>query len=222
MPAVDASLDREILTGDFGLITSTARAGAVVTGAMNIDAYTWVEIATKGTASVFGDIPVGGIYYTPIMIPGVVGDSWYVLTENILGFARGWNIELTRNSLDTTALKDVQSTSVFGRPTTGGSINGFLVTNDTEADEAIRRFMTTYKIDLAGAVTSIEKSSDPLTFIGYTLKRASNKAFLEAYYLPEMDIGTLNVGSEVGGLSDFNTPLGLRSGEITRYVINLS
>ena len=33
LPAVDASLDREILTGDFGLITSTARAGAVVTAA---------------------------------------------------------------------------------------------------------------------------------------------------------------------------------------------
>ena len=147
--------------------------------------------------------------------------TYYVLTENIIGFARGWNIELTRNSLDTTALKDVQSTSVFGRATAGGSINGFLVTNDTVADEAIRRFMTTYQISASGVVTAIEKISDPLTFIGYTLKKSANKPFIEAFYLPEMDIGTLNVGSEVGGLSDFNTPLGLRSGEISRYFITL-
>ena len=220
LAATDGSKEREILTGDNGLITTVARSGDAVS--TKIDPNNWVEVAGKAdSSSKFGDVPVGGIYFAPVEITPATGDTYYALNELIVGFARSWNIELARTSIDTTALKDEQSTSIFGRPTAGGSIGGFLVTNDAQADEAIRRFMDTYKIDAAGAVTSIKRSTDPLSFIGYTLKRESNKAFIEAYYLPQMDIGTLNIGSEVGGLTDFNAPLALRSGAISRYFITL-
>ena len=157
----------------------------------------------------------------PVAVTPASGDTHKVLTEHVLGFARGWNIELARTTIDTTALKDQQSTSIFGRPTAGGNISGFLVSNDSNADEAIRRFMDTYKIAADGTVTTLQRNTDPLTFIGYTLKQAANKAFIDAYYLPRMDIGTLNIGAEVGGLTDFNSPLALRSGAIARYFITL-
>ena len=224
LPAEDRSPDREILTGDHGLITAPKRGANEIIGdaAIKIAPFTWVEVTAKAAAgSTFGDIPVGGIYMTPAEIAPPVGDKWYVLTENIIGFARNWSMEFTRSAIDTTVLKDLQGTSIYGRPTAGGTIGGFLVTNDSDIDEAIRRFMVTYKISSAGVVSAIEQSTEPLTFIGYTLKKEANKPFIEAYYLPKMDLGTLNVGSEVGGLSDFNTPLTLRSGAISRYLITL-
>ena len=220
MPVVDASPQREIIAGDFGLITAGRPADTAVNTA--IPPYTWAEVTAKASSSsVFGDIPVGLAFMSPVSVTPASGDMHKPLTEQVIGFARGWNIELARTTIDTTALKDQQSTSIFGRPTAGGNINGFLVTNDAQADEAIRRFMDTYKIAADGSVSSIKQSTEPLTFIGYTLKQAANKAFIEAYYLPKMDIGTLNVGSEVGGLTDFNSPLALRSGRIARYFITL-
>ena len=35
----------------------------------------WVEIADKGASSIFGDIPVGGIYYNPAAVNAVSGDD---------------------------------------------------------------------------------------------------------------------------------------------------
>lgn len=223
MAAVDNSSDREILTGDFGLFTQVERtAGSTTTD--NIPTGDWIEVAAKATSnSKFGTIPVGGLYYNPTAaaISVTSGDTYYVLTENVIGFARGWSVELNRNNIDTTALKDLQSTSIFGRTTVTGNINGFLVANDGEAEEALKRFMTIYKISDTGVATTVARDTGPLSFIGYTLKRSANKNIISAYYLPSMDIGTLTVGSEVGGLQDFTVPLALRSGEVSHYVVDI-
>ena len=221
MAATDANVNREILTGDFGLITTIARSGAASAGA--IASGDWVEVAAKKDGSDFGAVAVGDLFYNPTAsaITTSGGDTQYALTEQILGFATGWSIELARNPIDTTALQDEQSTSVFGRPTTSGTINGYLVANDTNADAALQRFVDTYKISAAGVATLVAKSAAPLAFIGYTIKAAANRPFIEAYYLPEMDIGTINIGSEVGGLIDFNAPLALRGGSLKRYSITL-
>ena len=221
MAATDANPNREIITGDFGLITVVAHNNTKVK--TDIPSGAWVEVAAKDSASNYGAVAVGDLYYNPTANAySVTGDDeHYVLTEQILGFATGWSIELTRNPIDTTALQDEQSTSVFGRPATSGTINGYLVANDTNADAALRRFVATYKISDAGVATLVDREFTPLAFIGYTVKREANKGFIEAYYLPEMDLGTLNIGSEVGGLIDFNSPLALRGGSIKRYTIDL-
>ena len=223
MAATDASKTREKLTGDFGLITNVVSIGNEETssGSDSLDAGSWLEItALANSSSKFEGLAVGDLFYVPADDFDLTsGDKYKLLTENTIGFATGWSIELTRNPIDTTALKDTQSTSIFGRPTTTGTINGYLVANDKQADLWIQRFMRTVKISGTGGISLLEKVSTPLTFIGYSLKRESNRPYLEAYYLPQMDIGTISVGSEVGGLIDFNAPLVLRSGEITRYAV---
>lgn len=218
MPATDPSPDREIIIGDYGLITNIVTSGEDKTD--KIPPYTWVEVSEKASASSkFGDIPVGGLYYSPVEITLTSGDKWKEITESIIGFARSWQVEFARNSIDTTALKDLQSTSIFGRPTVTGSIGGFLVTNDAGADVAISRFMDTHKVAATGAVTTIKRNASALAFIGYTLKREANRPYIEAYHMPNMDIGSLTIGTEVGGLTDFTSPLALRSGAIARYEI---
>ena len=218
MAATDLSPDREIIIGDYGLITTIVIAGEDKTD--KIPPYTWVQVTEKAEASSkFGTVPVGGLYYSPVEITLSSGDKWKAITEAILGFARSWQVEFARNSIDTTALKDLQSTSIFGRPTVTGSIGGFLVTNDAGADSAIARFMDTHKIAADGVATTIKRNTNPLAFIGYTLKREANRPYIEAYHMPNMDIGSLTIGTEVGGLTDFTSPLALRSGAIARYEI---
>ena len=223
MAATDTSKSREKLTGDFGLITRVSAVGSEVTSTASdaLDAGNWLEVTELASSnSKFEGLNVGDLFYVPVDDwDAASGDKYMLLTEVTIGFATGWSIELARNPIDTTTLKDTQSTSIFGRPSTTGSINGFLVANDSQADVFMQRFMRTIKISGTGGIEVLEKSSDPLTFIGYSLKRESNRPYLEAYYLPRMDIGTINVGSEVGGLIDFNAPLTLRSGEITRFAV---
>ena len=217
----------EILIGDYGLIVSTSREAEVtipVAGG-EVPEGTWVEVSGKsGMAnSPWADLDLGDIYYEPNAAGMAAGllqdDAYYPLTENVIGFARSWQAELARNPIDTTALKDLQSTNIYGRSNFTGTIGGFLVTDDAQIDEITRRFVETIKIDgsLANTVvTKLEINTDPLSFIGYTLKKEANKDFIEAYWLPSIDLGTLTVGSEVGGLTDFSTPITLAPDDLGR------
>ena len=154
-----------------------------------------------------------------------VGDTYLPLTELVIGFARGWSLEFARNPIDTTALVDEQNTNIYGRPNLTGNMTGFLVTDDANIDATTQRFLETIKIDgSTGASTTVSKleiNTEPLAFIGYTLKKEANRSFIEAYYMPSMDLGTLTVGSEVGGLTDLTVPVTLRAGTVKRVEITL-
>ena len=220
----------EILIGDYGLITSAVR-GAEVTAAAgdHIAEGTWVEITTADAAGpwAIAGLKVGDPFYEPnpdaSALALVVNDAYLPITESVIGFARSWQIEFTRNPIDTTALVDEQSTNIYGRPTLTGTLGGFLVTDDAVLDATTQRFVETVKIDGSAATTvsKLELSSDPITFIGYTLKPAANRPFIEAYYMPQMDLGTWTVGAEVGGLTEVSVPITLRAGKVTRAEITL-
>lgn len=227
---------QELLIGDYGLLTApTLGADVSGDGTVTIPTGTWVEVTAKTAAGVFANVDVGDLYYEAkaMGIAPLTGETYKVLTETIVGFIRNWQIEFTRTSIDTTTLRDEQSTSIFGRPNLSGTIGGILVTGtatagDADIDIALQRFMESYKIDAsiaATTITKVEKNTDPISLIGYTLKPGANKPFIEAYYLPFMDFGTFTVGSEVGGLTEFSSPIsaGLDpfSRGVKRYVITL-
>ena len=144
----------EILIGDYGLITNGVK-GVEVTAAAgdHIAEGTWVEITTADAAGpwAIAGLKVGDPYYEPnpdaSALALVVNDAYLPITEGVLGFARSWQIEFTRNPIDTTALVDTQSTNIYGRPTLTGTLGGFLVTNDDILDAATQRFVETIKID---------------------------------------------------------------------------
>ena len=229
---------QELLIGDYGLLTAPT-LGMEITGngTLKIPTGSWVEVTAKASTGIFSNIDVGDLYYeaqvaTNAAAPAT-GEMYKVLSETVVGFIRNWQIEFTRTSIDTTTLRDEQSTSIFGRPNLSGTIGGILVTGeaatgDADIDIALQRFMESYKIDASSTTTTVakvEKNTDPISLIGYTLKPASNKPFIEAYYLPFMDFGTFTVGSEVGGLTEFSSPIsaGLDpfSRGVKRYVITL-
>ena len=229
---------QELLIGDYGLLTAPT-LGAEVTGSGSvvIPQGSWVEVTAKGSTGLFANIDVGDLYYEAQAMgdatPPTSSESYQVLSETIVGFIRNWQVEFTRTSIDTTTLRDEQSTSIFGRPNLSGTIGGILVTGtpstgDADIDVALSRFMESYKIDSSTTtttVTKVEKNTDPISLIGYTLKPGANKPFIEAYYLPFMDFGTFTVGSEVGGLTEFSSPIsaGLDpfSRGVKRYQITL-
>ena len=229
---------QELLIGDYGLLTAPT-LGAQVTGdgSVKIPTGSWVEVTAKASTGIFSNIDVGDLYYeaqaaTNAVAPAT-GENYMVISEVTVGFIRSWQIEFTRTSIDTTTLRDPQSTSIFGRPSLSGTIGGILVTGeaatgDADIDLALQRFMESYKIDASSTTTTVdkvEKNTDPISLIGYTLKPGANKPYIEAYYLPFMDFGTFTVGSEVGGLTEFSSPIsaGLDpfSRGVKRYVITL-
>ena len=221
----------EILIGDYGLITSIAKGVAVVAAAGDsVPEGTWAEIVVADPAGpwAMAGLKVGDPVYEPnpaaTALDLVVNDSYQPITELVIGFARGWSLEFARNPIDTTALSDEQNTNIYGRPNLTGNMTGFLVTDDENIDATTQRFLETVKVDATGAATTVSKleiNTEPLAFIGYTLKKDANRPFIEAYYMPSMDLGTLNVGSEVGGLTDVTIPVTLRAGTVKRVVITL-
>ena len=220
----------EILIGDYGLIARAEKGAETTAVAMaNVAEGTWVEITAVDPAGpwALGGLKVGDPYYEPnptaTALTLVATDAFMPITQHVIGFARGWSMEFARNPIDTTALKDLQNTNIYGRPNLTGNLAGFLVTDDSEMDIVTQRFIETVKIDgtAATTVSRLEIETEPLAFIGYTLKVESGRAFIEAYYMPSMDLGTLNVGSEVGGLTDLTVPITLRQGSVKRVEIKL-
>ena len=221
---------QELLIGDYGLLTAPAIAAAEVSGngTTALTEGAWVEVtALAAASSEFQNIVVGDLFYagkSGIMPP--TGDKWKPLTESIVGFIRSWQLEFARTSIDTTTLRDLQSTSIFGRPTLSGTLGGILVTGDpatgdADIDIALKRFVESYKFDFTSATTTrerVEIETDPIALIGYTLKKAANKPFVEAYYMPTMDFGNFTVGSEVGGLTEFSSPMSLGLDPLSRGI----
>ena len=213
---------REVIVGDFGELWTGTLADESSAALAKGDI---VEVTAKGDSSKFGAVPVGGAYYAPVAVTLATGDKYKKFNQEKLTFVRSWNIELTRNSVDTTVLNDEQSTSVFGRPTLSGTVAGYLVTGDPQMDAAYKRFMDSYVIANDGVATKLAKDSSAFAFIGWTLKADANKNQLEFFYLPKADLGTISIGAEVGSLSEFSAPISLAADEqgrgITRYTVDL-
>lgn len=228
----------QILLGDFGHIVAANTRGAVRTDNTALADGTWAIIISKAaTNSGFDDFDVGDLYYQNGSTKPTLGsgDSYRIIrnidsetdkaaNDPSLLFAKSWQLEFARNQIDTTVLTDKQSTAIFGRPTISGTLGGILITDDDEMDKVIQRFVKSYKIGSSIEVLDID--TEPLAFLGYTLKKSAGKEFIEAYWMPAVDIGTLTVGAEVGGITEFSVPITLASTKegksIKRYAINLS
>ena len=223
--------DNVILQGDYGRLTSTALGTESVGGTNKRVSKGWVQITAKAGTSAFTNLSVGDLYYDDRADNARLAvtdddDKWKPITETTLNMVKSWQLEFTRNQIDTTVLKDPVSTSVYGRPNVTGTITGLLIAGDSGLTTAMSRFFETKSISSSGSVTKTDIDTDPISFLGYTLHSDAKKDYMEAYYLPSIDLGSITIGAEVGGLTEFSSPItvgydSLNRG-IKRYLVDIS
>ena len=238
----------EILQGDYGLVTAPSLDSEVTgDGTAKIAQGKWVEVTALASGTgIFASgtaeknrIKVGDLYYETNTAANATApassDKYRPLGDQVLTSAKSWSVEFTRNQIDVTTLRDPQSVNIFGRPTVAGTIGGLSLTGkpddtDKEVDPtfAYSRFFETYEISNSNNTITIlrqMKNTTPVNILCYTLKAAENKAYIEAFYMPLVDFGTISVGAEVGGLTEFSSPISLGSDSlargIKRYLIDL-
>jgi hypothetical protein len=199
------------IIGEDGKLTKGSLGATVVatTGdAIPIAANKFVKIITKAsTGSIFGNLPVGAFYISPIEMDGhYVGandldSSMYDLT--------GWSLEISSDEIETTVLLDNFKKYRKGKKDANGSASFVYIKGTTDAsDGLLNQFFQIAEISATGVVTFNDINTDPVYIIGY-VDSPSTAGYIREVTIMQVEFFNFALPMNMGEAMNIETPFRL-------------
>ena len=159
-------MEEKRIIGDDGSLVRATIAATLTSGTFAVG---WWKIGQKAvSASKFGDLEVGDLYYAPASVSGTAGDKAYGITTTDLVDLSGWSLELAADEVEVTVLADTYKKYRKGKMDANGTASFVFIKGETDtAGNLANYFFKEATITASGTVTVSPRSNNSLFLIGY-------------------------------------------------------